>query len=505
LLSVAFQTLGCKLNQGETESIAAAFVNAGFSIAADANKAELLIINSCAVTSKAEQKGRRLIRAALRQDPSRCVIVTGCGAELNRVSLEELDDSVQCRTSGKRRLFVVPIAQKNLIFDMPPRLARRLAHRLSHHIAQEDQVAKAALQDALARICAETGVRKSDGIRKSDGGDVSNTDIITDRITDIDAFRFETSGSVYRSRGFLKIQDGCDNSCAYCIVRIARGKARSLPAKDALERLRMVEAMGTAEAVLTGVNICRWNGGADGIKTGLSGLLQLLIAGTTDIGIRLSSLEPDAFTEDFFKTLRDPRIKPHFHLSIQSGSSEILKRMRRFYEADAALHIIRRLRDIKDDPFIACDIITGFPGETDRHFSETLNFCEAAEFAQIHAFPFSRRPGTAAWDYTPRIPEREAEKRVHILKTLADKNRRLYVERWIGREIGGVCLSDAAMAAQSGNIEILTDNYLRVHAAVRCSGFDAHKGIRALCKITGYVDGGGLDGHADAYGSLIGQ
>jgi threonylcarbamoyladenosine tRNA methylthiotransferase MtaB len=490
LLSVAFQTLGCKLNQGETETIAAAFVNAGFPIAADKNKAELLIINSCAVTSKAEQKGRRLIRAALRQDPSRCVIVTGCGAELNRVNLEALDDSVQCRTSDKRRLFVVPSAQKNLIFDMPPRLARCL----SHYFAQEDRNDKAALQDVLARFCAETVAGKSDG-----GGNASNTDSITGG-----TFRFETPGSAYRSRSFLKIQDGCDNACSYCIVRIARGKARSLPAKEALERLRMVETMGTAEAVLTGVNICRWNGEADGIKTGLSGLLQLLIAGTTDIGIRLSSLEPDIFTEDFFETLRDPRIKPHFHLSIQSGSTEILKKMRRFYEAGTALRVIRRLRDIKDDPFIACDIITGFPGETDRHFSETLGFCEAAEFAQIHAFPFSRRPGTAAWDYTPRIPEREAEKRVHILKTLAAKNRRLYIERWIGREIGGVCLSDAAMAAQNcGKIEILTDNYLRIHAVVRCSGFDAHKGQRVLCKITGFVDGGGLDGHADAYGSLI--
>jgi threonylcarbamoyladenosine tRNA methylthiotransferase MtaB len=272
-----------------------------------------------------------------------------------------------------------------------------------------------------------------------------------------------------------------------------------LPAKEALERLRILEAMGMAEAVLTGVNICRWDGGADGIKTGLSGLLQALVAGTTEIGIRLSSLEPAVFTEDFFETLRDPRIKPHFHLSIQSGSLEILKKMRRFYEADTALRVIRRLRGIKDDPFIACDIITGFPGETDRHFSETLSFCEAAEFAQIHAFPFSRRPGTAAWDYTPRIPEREAEKRVHILKTLAAKNRRLYIERWIGREIEGVCLSDVVMAAKSGIVEILTDNYLRINAA-DCSGFDARKGRRALCKITGFVDGGGC---ADAYGRLI--
>jgi threonylcarbamoyladenosine tRNA methylthiotransferase MtaB len=471
LLSVAFQTLGCKLNQGETETIAAAFINAGFSIAANESEAELLIINTCAVTSKAERKGRRLIRAALKRDPSRCVIVTGCGAELNRAGIEEFDDSAQRCTPDKRRLFVVPNAQKKLIFEMPPRLASYLA-------AKENRSGNAALQDALAYFCAESG-----GVNDS-------------------AFHFEVSDRVYRSRSFLKIQDGCDNSCAYCFVRIARGKARSLPAKEALERLWTVETMGISEAVLTGVNICRWNGGADGIKTGLPGLLRVLIAGTTEIGIRLSSLEPSIFTEDFFETLHNPRIKPYFHLSIQSGSPEILKKMRRFYEPEAVLCAIRRLRDITDDPFIACDIITGFPGETERHFSETLSFCEAAEFAQIHAFPFSRRRGTPAWDYTPRVPEREAEKRVHILKTLAAKNRRLYIKRWIGREKRGVCLSSAIMAAQSGIIEILTDNYLRIHVNERCSEFDARKGRSVLCKITGFVDGGG---RADAYGSLIGE
>ncbi|MDR1363399.1 MAG: radical SAM protein [Spirochaetaceae bacterium] len=476
MLSVAFQTLGCKLNQGETETIAAAFANAGFSIAADAGEAELLVVNTCAVTSKAEQKGRRLIRAALRRKPSQCVIVTGCYAGFNQDSLEALDPSVSSLTRDKRRLFVVPSTQSCRMLDIPPRIAGENPH-------DED-----ALQNVLARFCA------------------GETCAPANARDNADAFSFEMTDKSRRSRCFLKIQDGCDNSCAYCFVRIARGKARSLPLEDALERLRAVENAGTAEVVLTGVNICQWSGVVNGAKAGLDGLIKKLLAGTSTTGIRLSSLEPDVFSEDFFETLRHPRVKPHFHLSIQSGCAETLKRMNRLYEPGAALRAIQRLRDVKDDPFIACDVITGFPGETEACFLETLNFCVTADFAQIHAFPFSRRPGTAAWDYKPRVPEREAEKRVRILKDLAAKNRKSYIERWIGREIDGICLSDADTAAQTGVIEILTGNYLRIHAAG--GKFDARKGRRILCKITGFAVGGTdayADVRADACGEIIGE
>jgi threonylcarbamoyladenosine tRNA methylthiotransferase MtaB len=483
MLTVAFQTLGCKLNQSETETIASAFSNAGFPINADINKAELVIINTCAVTSKAEQKGRRLIRAALRQGMDRCVIVTGCCAELS--ALETLETP---KISAEKRLFIIPNNQKSRILDMPAHIARA---NISGNIDGETR-----LNDVIACFCRDpSGVDVSGSIS---GGGVSGT------------FRFEPASTGSRSRSFIKIQDGCDKSCAYCLVRIVRGKARSLPVKTALERLRAVENAGMAEAVLTGVNICRWRDELNGRAIGLAGLLQTLISGTKSTGIRLSSLEPDVFTGDFFDIIRHPRIKPHFHLSIQSGSLEILNRMNRFYEPKTALQAIQRLREIKDDPFIACDMISGFPGETERNFSETLNFCETADFAQIHAFPFSRRRGTAAWDYTPRIPEREAEKRVRILKSIAVKNRNRYIERWMNREIGGICMSDTAMAEQTGFVEILTDNYLRLRApALRKSGYKdgIRKGRQVYCKINGFIENASLDVkndvNEDAYGELL--
>ena len=351
--SVAFQTLGCKLNQCETETIAAAFTNSGFSIARDPRDAWLLVVNTCSVTSKAEQKGRGTIRAALKQNPLRPVIVTGCYAEVDRAGIEALDAG-----NGERRLFVVPGSQKSRILDMPAMLAAGGMESM------------AALRKTLTRIC-----RVIPGVRCSAGESA--------------AFRFDAAAPVLRSRAFLKVQDGCNNSCAYCLVRIARGPARSLPEETVLERLRAAEAAGAAEAVLTGVNIGQWSGAAN---RGLAELLETLVSGTSEVRIRLSSLEPDVFTEKFFAVIQNTRVLPHFHISVQSGSAEILKRMGRFYEPEAVLGAIRRLREVKDDPFVACDMIAGFPGETEGHFLETYNFCVSAGFAQIHAFPFSRRP-----------------------------------------------------------------------------------------------------------------
>jgi threonylcarbamoyladenosine tRNA methylthiotransferase MtaB len=235
------------------------------------------------------------------------------------------------------------------------------------------------------------------------------------------------------------------------------------------------------EAVLTGVNIGQWSEMPS--EGGLPSLLLSLLAGTNRIGIRLSSLEPDALTEDFFDAIKNPRIMPHFHLSVQSGSPRVLKRMGRDYGPETVLRAINRLRSVKTDPFIACDMITGFPGETESDFLETLEFCRTANFAQIHAFPFSRRRGTAAWDFKPRVPERISVARVKILKNLAELCRKEYVKLWIGRETGGICLD--SMSAQTGMLEVLSDNYLRLWAEFpRDSNFFVQKGQRIRCRIS---------------------
>jgi threonylcarbamoyladenosine tRNA methylthiotransferase MtaB len=252
----------------------------------------------------------------------------------------------------------------------------------------------------------------------------------------------------FHSRAFLKIQDGCDNACSYCRVSLARGPSVSLDAGTALERLKTLEERGYREAILTGVNLNQYRQG--GKDLGL--LLEYLIAGTDHIRLRLSSLEPGGFTGSLLKALEHTRIRPHFHLSVQSGSKAVLERMRRPYRPDEVEQAVRRLRELREDPFLACDIITGFPGETADDFEQTRALCRRLDFAWIHAFPYSRRPGTVAWDFRQTVPEREAVQRVEALLGLARQGRAAYIGRWQGRVVEAVVQGDGA----------LTENYLRI-------------------------------------------
>jgi threonylcarbamoyladenosine tRNA methylthiotransferase MtaB len=197
-------------------------------------------------------------------------------------------------------------------------------------------------------------------------------------------FGFTPEEFVSHSRGYLKIQDGCDGSCAYCRVAQARGPSVSLPKETAMERLLAFEDKGCAELMITGVNISRYNDSG----CGLAELLEFLLAGSKTIALRVSSLEPEGVDKKLASVLAHPRIRPHFHLSVQSGSNAVLKKMGRVYAAGDVEAAAALLRSVKDDPFLACDIIAGFPGETENDFIQTFSLCERTGFAWIHAFPF---------------------------------------------------------------------------------------------------------------------
>jgi threonylcarbamoyladenosine tRNA methylthiotransferase MtaB len=279
-----------------------------------------------------------------------------------------------------------------------------------------------------------------------------------------DAFRFVPRHFSFHSRSFIKIQDGCDMGCTYCAVRVARGPGQSLEKERALSVLRALEKAGQGEAVLTGVNISQYQ---DRGNTDLGGLLGFLLEGTRRIALRLSSLAPDRIDERLAKILAHPRIRPHFHLSIQSGSAEILDRMGRPYGPGTVRRGLELLRTVKNDPFLACDIITGFPGEDRGEFEKTVDFCRAADFAWIHAFPYSPRPGTAAFSWKDRAGEREKGERAAILAEMALKGRAAYAERWTGREVE-VCVEGTEETGRLENEKKsryaagLSDNYLRV-------------------------------------------
>ncbi|MDR2371237.1 MAG: tRNA (N(6)-L-threonylcarbamoyladenosine(37)-C(2))-methylthiotransferase MtaB [Treponema sp.] len=448
--SLYVYTLGCKLNQLESEAVADAFRREGFTPLPEPGGADILVVNTCTVTSKAEQKARRVIRKLLRDHPRAPLVITGCYAQMERAALEKLE------TGEDRRLFVVPGDRKDALLDLPRVLSRTGSADFRSGI------------DAWTR-----------SLPPSFSG----------------PFRFVPDAFSFHSRSLVKIQDGCDSRCAYCRVSIARGPSVSLEADQILKILLSLEEKKTGEAVLTGVNISQYRSpGPGGKMLSLAGLLEYLLAGTKTIRIRLSSLEPEGIDGDIVRVIGNRRIRPHFHLSVQSGSPEILGKMGRRYGPGEIEEAVLRLRSVKDDPFLACDIITGFPGETPAEFDKTVKLCEKLRFAWIHAFPFSRRPGTEAWSRGGRVSEREAGGRVEILAGMARRQKQDYVKRWINRDVEAV----AENGENSRFIRAMSDNYLKLLLpAGDENGKENIPGASFVCRITGGSCGvPGFDGTA---------
>ena len=411
-------TLGCKLNQLESEAIADSFRTAGFSLVPWGTTLEgqgILIINTCTVTSKADQKARRTIRKALRENPLSCVIVAGCYAQLDPGDIASLDDEFAaegCTTATRsRRLFVQ--GNKGALLKLPGYLLG----------------AAGDLAGALESwLCGERGDSP---------------------------FDFRPGEFAFHSRGYLKIQDGCDGACTYCRVRLARGPSVSLDREAALTELLAYEARGCAELMITGVNISQYRH----LDCGLAGLVEYLLEGSTTIALRLSSLEPEAVDERLASALAHPRVRPHFHLCVQSGSAAVLQKMGRVYDPRRAEEAAALLRSAKDNPFLACDIIAGFPGETDTDFAQTLALCEKIGCAWIHAFPFSARPGTEAVTFSGKVHEHDVTRRVEALTSLALRGRRDYAQTWLGRELSAVV--EKGKTAQQGQCRAVSENYLK--------------------------------------------
>jgi threonylcarbamoyladenosine tRNA methylthiotransferase MtaB len=394
-------TLGCKLNQLESEAITDAFLRAGFE--QSEKSPAVIVVNTCTVTSKADQKARRVIRKALRDYPKSKIIVTGCYAQLNGEDLQKLDDG------KKKRLFVI---KKDSIIDLPD------------YYDKNEQI-----DSLLEKFSQRAQPKAAEGV-----------------------FQFNPQVFSDHTRSFLKIQDGCDNHCTYCRIRLARGASISLDADEVLSRLRILEK-SHAEAVITGVNISQYR---DKKAANLARLLEHLLTGTEKIALRLSSLAPEIIDEELIGVLAGKRIRPHFHLSIQSCSKKILEKMGRSYDGKTIEEAVSLLRRAKGDPFIACDIITGFPGETEAEFNETFEMCEKLDFAWIHVFPYSKRPGTAAFAFKEQVHESEVTRRVDLFTDLAEKGRADYAKRCFGKEFD-VLVEKGGRKTCRGT----TENYLK--------------------------------------------
>jgi threonylcarbamoyladenosine tRNA methylthiotransferase MtaB len=409
-MTASFHTFGCKLNQYETEALASEFRDQGFSLVSADSPADVYVINTCTVTSKSEQKARRLIRKLSREHPGSLLVVTGCYAQLNAGELAALGSNVR----------VVSQEQKASLMELPGWLQKRDGG------------------------CVDLGsgeLRAFGGAGESGQGD---------------PFAFRVDRFSYHSRAFLKVQDGCDYRCAYCRVPLARGRSVSLDPQEAVRRAVEIEHRGYGEVVLTGVNLTAYRFG----DTELPGLLEKILAGTARLRLRLSSLEPERIKPELTDVLAGPRICPHFHLPIQSGSDRVLLRMRRRYLSRRVVQAVQLLRAAKADPFLAADVIVGFPGEGEQEFLATLGLIESLGLSKLHVFPFSPRPGTAAAHPSDPVPERIRDERVHRLLSLSSRLHESYTGRWVGRRVEVVLEKDGSAAG--GRWRGLSANYLKV-------------------------------------------
>lgn len=457
-MDIVIQTLGCRLNQIESESIAKKFIESNFSVSLENVSAStamshdvfLCIVNTCSVTQKADQKARRVIRLLLEKFPSSCVIVTGCYAELSQKTISEISS----------RVAVLPGLKKSRMAKVPPFLRRWQSQcqsdfRLAIDITDAEKFAKAvsekifnapAVQCTPAVQCAPA-VHCTPAVSSATAAPYAPTTQYTP-IAEADArspvvqhspasplrvaensFELSTETFEAHSRASIKIQDGCDFSCAYCAIKNARGKSVSLDAAKVIERVQELEKAGQHEIVFTGVNVALYNSSYNGKKILFADLLELLLAETHEVQFRLSSILPRIVDNHFCDVVADERVCPHFHLSVQSGSDKILSLMRRGYKAvDVALAVKKlRLAKNKITPFLACDIIAGFPGESADDFADTMSLMRDCDFTSVHAFPFSARHGTEAFEMKPKIPQSIAGERVAQLLEFSKAHKIAYI------------------------------------------------------------------------------
>jgi len=375
-VDVAIYTLGCKVNQYESQAMERELLRRGHTLADFDGPADAYIINTCTVTAVSDKKCRNIIRRARKAAPGAVVAVCGCYAQTDPEAVAALGADLVSGSAGR--------------MDFLDRLEGLLR-------AREPQVV--SVDNALSRRDFE---------------------------------RLPAGGAAGRTRAMLKVEDGCVNFCAYCIIPYARGPVRSLPLDEAAEQARALAAEGYREVVLTGIEISSW--GRD-LKTGetLIDLVEAVCGAAPGLRVRLGSLEPRTVTEEFCRRAAAlPGLCPHFHLSLQSGCDATLARMNRKYDTARYYESVRLLREYFPDPGITTDLITGFPGETEGEFAQTLEFIRKCAFTAMHVFPYSRRPGTPADALPNQVPRGEKERRARDAIALAGELE----ARWLDSQVG---------------------------------------------------------------------
>ena len=397
---VSIETHGCKLNQADSELLARRFAKAGYLVVGPSEPADIHVVNTCTVTHVADSKARQSLRAARRRNSSCLVVATGCYAQRAPQELAALEGvGLVVGNSEKARLV--------------------------------EKVLEA---------------RGEETVPCSVGDDNLSTGLVS-----------RESG---RTRAMVKIQEGCNQVCSYCIVPKVRGRERSIPPDILLGQVRERVDEGYKEVVLTGTQLGSY--GFDLAGTDLKSLLELLLRGSGVERLRVSSLQPQEITRKLLELWDDPRLCPHFHMPLQSGCDEVLKKMRRRYDTDQYAQAAEQIRANVSGVAITADVIVGFPGEDDSRYRESFRFAKKMGFASMHVFPYSVRPGTSAAYMGPKIDERTKRERMEEMLSLSREQASAFRRSCIGTTRQVLWERTDVRGGMPVHLG-LTDNYLKVH------------------------------------------
>ena len=400
-MQVHLTTLGCRLNEAELETWATGFMSKGHDITQKPEQADVVIINTCAVTQDAVRKSRQLIRRTHRNNPTAKLVVSGCYSSLNKTIADEIEGiDIVIHNQDKERLVDITTQELNLL-TMP----------------------------SEATIPGETSLFKRG-----------------------------------RQRAFIKIQDGCRYRCTYCIVTVARGNERSRTVTDIVSEINNLTSQGIHEAVLTGVHV---GGYGSDINSDLYKLIKTILRETDLPRLRLASVEPWDLPDKFFELFSNPRLMPHMHLPLQSGSDGVLKRMSRRCKTEDFKRLIDYARSEVPDFNVTTDVIVGFPGETEDEWQESMEFISGTEFSHIHIFSYSKREGTKAASLPNQVKNEVKKIRSIELHQLAAEMKKTYLQKHIDREFP-ILWEGNSKTEQTGSARYFgyTPNFIRTQIDV---------------------------------------
>ena len=376
---VALHNLGCKVNAYETEAMQQMLEAAGYEIVPFEPGADIYVINTCSVTNIADRKSRQMLHKAKKMNPDAIVVAAGCYVQADTKKVEA-DASIDIIIGNNKKQELIPILE---------------SYRTGHQKTTE---------------CVDINHTK----------EYENLEI--DRTEE-------------HTRAYLKVQDGCNQFCTYCIIPYARGRIRSKKTEDVVNEVKRLAASGCQEVVLTGIHLSSYGKERPEDQENLLTLIQAVHQVDGIERIRLGSLEPGIITEEFAAAISSlPKVCPHFHLSLQSGCTTTLKRMNRRYTAEEYREKCEILRKYYPAPALTTDVITGFPGETEEEFEESRSFVDSIHFYETHIFPYSKREGTKAAGMPDQLTEQVKKERSRILIALGKEHRREYMEQFLGQE-----------------------------------------------------------------------